>query len=226
VDDRVVKVAGPAWREALPWGVPREIEVMQRGLVHPNIAPFVEHGSLDDGRPWLAMAYVKGTPLRTLLIGDDPPDVRAAVGITRAIGEALAAAHAVGVLHSDVNIQNVIVPPRADGATLVDWGIAALVDPDGDRTTTARFKSGTPRYAAPEQRTPGFHSPATDVWGLGTLLFCMLYGTTPFGRSDLARDTLAIPPGHPDLEKAISVALAPRPADRCALAELLGMLGG
>ncbi len=226
VGDRVIKVAGEDYRRALPWGIPREIEVFERGLEHPNIAPFQDHGRTPEGRPWIATTFVSGATVRDLLVSGPPMATNRACVVALGVARALQAAHAVGVLHCDVNVHNVIAvaDPPGRHAVLVDWGIAALVDAGGDRATTARLKSGTPRYAAPEQRRPARHSPATDVWGLGVLLYCMVYRRPPFALDDLDRDAIAFPPGHPELEWLLRRALAPRPADRPSLERLIGAL--
>jgi DNA replication ATP-dependent helicase Dna2 len=154
----------------------REILALYK-LSHPNIVT-VYHSDL--GEPaHIVMEYVVGRDLQSLLEEQGPFPVADALAIARQIGEALAHAHAQGVLHRDVKPSNVIVS-EAVRAKLVDFGLARAFEPLLEYST----KAGTPGFVAPELLDPErFRAPigvAVDVYGLGCLLYALLLGTSPF----------------------------------------------
>jgi tetratricopeptide (TPR) repeat protein len=135
-------------------------------LAHPNITSFVDAGN-DDGRPWLAMEYVDGQPLLDYCREHDL-GVRERVGLFAQICAAVAHAHAQLVVHRDLKPANVMVTSEGI-AKLLDFGIAQVIDPsDADAPATRVF---TPEYAAPEQLRGERATAATDVHGLGLILY-------------------------------------------------------
>ena len=157
---------------------------MLAGLDHPHIARVLDGGLADDGRPWFAMAWIEGEDLDAWLERDNPSlDVRLA--LFEQIADAVAYAHRRLIVHRDLKPGNVLV--TADGgALLLDFGIAKLIDEGaGEARTQALF---TPEYAAPEQLSGGLISTATDIHGLGLLLFEILTGRRAFPQ---AADSLA-----------------------------------
>ena len=152
-------------------------------LSHPNIVAVFDQGS--DGQfLYLAMEYVPGRTLRSLLRerGRFPAD--AALGITDAILSGLAAAHAAGIVHRDVKPENVLL--TADGRCKVcDFGLARAQAATGQ--TRTGLVIGTVAYIAPEQVTGHVTDFRTDVYAAGVLLFELLTGHQPHtGESPLA----------------------------------------
>src|SRR5262249_11569440 len=152
-------------------------------LSHPNIVAVFDQGS--DGQfLYLAMEYVPGRTLRSLLRerGRFPAD--AALGIMDAILSGLAAAHAAGIVHRDVKPENVLL--TADGRCKVcDFGLARAQAAAG--STRAGLIIGTVAYIAPEQVTGGVTDFRTDVYAAGVVAFEMLTGRQPYtGNSPLA----------------------------------------
>jgi serine/threonine-protein kinase len=163
-------------------------------LNHPNILTIHEIGEMD-GRRFIASEYVNGTTLRDRLT-DEPLDVGGALNISIQIADALAAAHAAGIVHPDIKPENVIV--REDGiAKVVDFGLAKLKgssDPEADTRPQVKTKSGTilgtAFYMSPEQARGKVVDERTDIFSLGVVMYRMLSGRLPF-RGETMADTLA-----------------------------------
>ena len=159
-------------------------------VAHPNISTVRDAGTLPDGGAYLVLDWVEGHALNQVLAERggrlDPLD---AVDVAIAVAGALEAAHAKGVLHRDVKPNNVLVRGeggvyRFDESKLVDFGVHGLLTeraPGGGMTTQAGMIVGSPSYMAPEQLLGARNTPATDLFGLGVVLFEMLYGRSPFG---------------------------------------------
>lgn len=146
---------------------------------HPNIVDVFDFGHVLDGRPYLVMEFLQGKSLRDTIAGA-PLSLRDAVQVARALAAALAAAHARGIVHSDVTPSNVIFAgDQLQQLKLVDFGLARFLDgapQDGNLPMVA----GTPYYMAPEQIrgvTPTVHA---DQYSYGALLFELLSGSPPF----------------------------------------------
>jgi eukaryotic-like serine/threonine-protein kinase len=184
----------------------REAQVLAR-LAHPHIAQLIDAGVSDAGRPYLVLEHVDGLPI------DRYCDERqlGTSGRVRVFLDVLAAvahAHANLVVHRDVKPSNVLVAQGGE-VKLLDFGVAKLLEDDrgaGEATRLTReFGTGvTLEYAAPEQVTGGPVSTATDIYGLGVLLFVLLTGQHPAGRG---------PHSHADLVRFIVDTEAPRPSD-------------
>ena len=156
-------------------------------LDHPNLARFIDGGIDVDGRPWFALEFVRGASV-TRWCDVQRLDLRERVGVFLEICAAVQHAHVQLVVHRDLKPANVLVD--ADGhVKLLDFGIAKLLDDDGDaRATTVGFRHAlTPEYAAPEQFGSGNIGVATDVYSLGVILYELLAGTLPYevDRADL-----------------------------------------
>lgn len=191
----------------------RETEILVR-LQHPGIAPLLDAGVADDGRPWFAMALVEGEQIDAWCTRQGLP-VRGRVRLVQQVAEAAAHAHRLLVVHRDIKPGNVMVD--ADGrAVLLDFGISRVLEEGAAELTAGGSYPFTPRYAAPEQREGGAISTATDVFGLGALLYKLLLDATP----ELAADgRLALPADArlpADLEAILRKALAKDPRDRYA----------
>ncbi len=157
-----------------------ERQVLAR-LDHPAIARLLDGGTASDGRPYLALEYVDGEPI-TDYADRRRLGVDARLALFAQVCEAVAAAHRQLVVHRDLKPSNVLVTD--DGQVkLLDFGIAKLLDPDPEFTvavTAAERRVMTPEYAAPEQVRGEPATTATDVYGLGVLLYELLTGARPY----------------------------------------------
>lgn len=190
-------------------------------LDHPNIVPIHEVGA-QDRRPFLSMKLIEGGTLATRgLVGPD-----AAVRLLAPLARAVHYAHQQGILHRDLKPSNVLVD-TAGVPHLTDFGLARMLQHDSQLTRTTAVL-GTPSYMAPEQAAGNSRglSPATDVWGLGAVLYHLLTGRPPFaGRTTVETLRQVIeqaptgpcvlqPAVPPDLEVICLKCLEKNPRDR------------
>lgn len=158
------------------------------GLNHPHIAALLDGGETESGQPYLVMEYVEGEPLGVWARRAQPSLAQRLRTLVQ-VCEAVAHAHQRLVLHRDIKPGNVLV--RTDGTpVLLDFGIGRALD-DTRQTQTATL-AFTPAYAAPEQLTGRGLTTATDVHGLGLLLYELLTGID-LGASAAAPTTLRPP---------------------------------
>jgi len=187
---------------------------------HPHLVQAIEVGRHED-RDYLVMNLVEGKPLDQASL---PPDRAAAVMAD--IADAVAALHAAGVLHRDIKPQNILLDGTGHG-WLTDFGIAR--DRAAQPLTMDGTLLGTPVYMAPEQARgkPELVQEAADVYGLGSTLYHVVTGRSPFLAGDdlqtllrrLSEETPPPPrtlaPGlPPDLEAVIRRAMEKHPEDR------------
>lgn len=152
-------------------------------LEHPNIARLLDGGQTDDGQPYLAMEYVEGESI--LDYGQSTQhSIHDRLQLFLKICGAVQYAHSKLVIHRDIKPSNVLV--TVDGIPkLLDFGIAKLLD-SGVDVTRADARMLTPEYASPEQLTGAPVTTATDIYGLGMLLYQLLSGSLPFDLSSSA----------------------------------------
>lgn len=165
------------------------------GLHHPGIVPV--HDVLEeDDRPWIVMHLVEGRALDEEVAASGPLDPRRTAEVGLRLLDALAAAHAKGVLHRDVKPQNVLLD--ADGnAVLTDFGIAAVVGATRGLTQDGSL-IGTLGYVAPERMSGGKAVPASDLWSLGATLYHAVEGRPAYGAEDPATVVAAVLTRGPD----------------------------
>lgn len=160
----------------------RELEAIER-LHHRSVVRAITHGALADGRPFLVLEYLEGPSLREVLQerGALPPAEM--LTILEPICDALAVAHAAGLVHRDVKASNVILATDALGQrpVLLDFGLVKLIDQVGPGLTSSRSMLGTPAAMAPEQMRGQPVDARTDVYALGLLAYHMLTGQPAFG---------------------------------------------
>ena len=158
---------------------------------HPHIVTIYDVGQ-HDGRPFIALEYIKGETLRQRL-SHGPLTVDQSLEVSLAVADALNEAHGHGVLHLDLKPENVMV--SADGGVRVlDFGLAA---PSSSETILPDQPHGTPAYMAPEQWLTRTCSTATDVWAFGAMLFELLCGKQPYQETSLRAlraSVLNVPP--------------------------------
>ncbi len=150
-------------------------------LAHPNIARLFDGGSTPDGRPYFVMEYVEGQSI-TAYACEHKLSVEARLRLFLRVCRAVQHAHQSLVVHRDLKPANILVDAEGE-PKLLDFGIAKLLDPSsfGGMTALTGLTPGpmTPDYASPEQRTGGPVTTATDVYGLGLLLYELLVGQSP-----------------------------------------------
>src|SRR5947209_14446461 len=153
-------------------------------LSHPNIAALYEIGE-DQGQIFLVFEFVPGDTLKTV-IGGRPLNPRRAIDLAVQIADALADAHAEGIVHRDIKPANIIVTPKG-AAKILDFGLATGTAGGAERETAATMLAtsagttlGTVAYMSPEQAIGEPVDHRTDIFSLGIVLFEMLTGRLPF----------------------------------------------
>jgi hypothetical protein len=148
----------------------REALVTAR-LDHPGVVPVYEAGRWPSGVPFFAMKLVAGRSLASLVAaaGDDETARRRLARHLPAACATVAYAHERGVLHRDLKPGNLLVD-ELDNVYVIDWGVALLLDAEGEASLPASSIVGTPGYQAPEQAAGGAVDGRTDVYGLGVTL--------------------------------------------------------
>jgi len=165
-------------------------------LQHPNTVPVYEIGRDSHKNTYFTMKFVHGYTLREILDFRERYDLTQLVGVVEKVAHALAYAHAHGVAHRDIKPENILVGPY-DEVLVMDWGLAKVWRKDGrvseepvesesvsaaDKSMTGYGKlQGTLCYMSPEQirRDPNI-SFSTDIYSLGSVLYELLTGQTPF----------------------------------------------
>ncbi|GAA0810252.1 diguanylate cyclase [Spirilliplanes yamanashiensis] len=196
---KVLRPAGPA--DGAEQTAFRREAALLAAVVHPGIARVHEVGTYE-GRPYLLMDLLDGDRLGRVL-ADGPLSATRAASLGADVADALAAAHAAGLVHRDVKPDNVLV--RADGAArLVDFGLATRAGA-GDAAAADGPIAGTMAYSAPEQ-TGMLNRPVdgrSDLYSLGALLFECLTGAPPYAAADVG-----------ELLRLHAVAPVPDPGER------------
>jgi TolB-like protein len=169
--DAAIKLLPPAFDVEVRQSVLAEAEASAR-LQHPAIATFYEAGEAD-GETYIAMELVPGPTLRARL-RSGPLNVADALALARCLLEALAHAHAAGLLHRDIKPENIVVVGQGF-AKLLDFGIAVPL------TSRDVPRAGTIGYLAPEQVAGAPLDARTDVFQVGVVLYEMLTGRPLFG---------------------------------------------
>jgi hypothetical protein len=179
-------------------GRPAEQRFVREGTVlarlrHPHIAQLVDAGVAAGGQPYLVLEYVEGERIDQYAKRCDL-GVEARVRLFLDVLAAVAYAHSNLIVHRDLKPSNILV--TADGVVkLLDFGVAALLDPAGVDLTREAGVGLTPEFAAPEQLLAQSVTTATDVFGLGLVLYVLLAERHPFdperkGAVELTRATL------------------------------------
>ncbi len=216
----------------------REVQAAAQ-LEHPGIVWLYDYGriprvaarasdfQLVEGSPFLVMEYASQGTLRQVAADGLPwPQLR---GVLLALLDALAHAHARGVIHRDIKPDNVLVAGPDDmrpGLKLTDYGIAHPID-DGHSTAGEAKPMGTPHYMAPEQIRAEVHQygPHTDLYAFGCMVYKVVTGRLPFQRlkgpplmyAQLTKPAPPLEPLHPvpeGFERWLKVLLAKEPGDR------------
>src|SRR2546430_1188826 len=202
----------------------REVD-LSSNLSHPHIVPIFSAGEVD-GLFYYVMPYVEGESLRHRLLEERTLPLETALHIARDVADALAFAHARGIIHRDIKPENILL--SGNHAIVADFGIARAISAAGSLTLTqAGQPIGSPGYMSPEQAMAlGDLDARTDIYSLGCVLFEMLAGEPPVASMTERRvhnwtaleSSKALQGSHAGVARAvkhaISRALAPLPDDR------------
>lgn len=201
-------------------------------LDHPNICTIFDLNVIN-GVHFIAMQYLPGRNVRQLVNGK-PLQLESALSIAIQVADALAVAHAQGIIHRDIKAGNVMVNNKGE-AKVLDFGLAKLLDEDVARTsgihhtelTEVGVPYGTATYAAPEQARGDRVDSRADIFSTGVLLYEMLTGTWPFrGKTAidvrhavLHEEPVPLSEARPDpvpprLQEILNRALQKNPRDR------------
>lgn len=199
-------------------------------LGHAHVVQTLDFGRAE-GTLFLVTQIVEGGDLHRYHLANAPLSIEIVVSIGVQIARALAAAHAIGLVHRDLKPDNVLIErDRGDGpfVRVADFGLAFIDeshDPRQGRLTTDGMVSGTPNYMAPEQVSDQPIGPPADIYAFGCLLYELLLGDPPFvgAHGKVFADQLYAPPRPPRLGRAdipggldelVLRMLAKSPADR------------
>lgn len=205
-------------------------------ICHENIVDVFDFGVLHDGRPFVVMELLLGTPLDALLVPEEPMSVVDALHIVGPVAGALQAAHSQGIVHRDLKPANIYLTDNGAHrpvVKLLDFGIAKFLDADSNQgLTTDGMVLGTLAYMAPEIASGKEVSVQVDTYSLGVMLYQMLVGSLPFTGANSLETLYAhvhTPPPTPtekrvklpqSLEALLLKMLAKKPKDRPSLSEV------
>jgi hypothetical protein len=153
-----------------------------------HVARVMDADTIDGGPPYLVMELLEGRDFGAIVKDDGPLPVAAAVDYVVQACEAVAEAHAAGIVHRDIKAANLFLTRAADGTPLVkvlDFGLSKIQAGDGRPShaslTSANHVVGSPHYMAPEQMRSSRDADArSDIWALGVVLYTLLAGRVPF----------------------------------------------
>jgi eukaryotic-like serine/threonine-protein kinase len=211
----------------------REIE-LTAGLTHPNILPLYDSG-IAANQLYYVMPYIQGPTLRESLARKHRLPLEEALFIAKGVSDALAFAHAKGIVHRDIKPENILL--QNGHPFVADFGIARPASlPASATLTRTGLALGTPAYMSPEQATGDAVDSRADIYSLGSVLFEMLTGDPPFAGPVASMTSRRLTEAAPRLqtrapdipanvEEAVAKALSRQAGDRFATAaEFAAML--
>lgn len=192
-------------------------------LDHPNIVPIYDLGSNDAGALFYSMKRVKGTPWNKVIAKKSLDEN---VNILLRVADAVAFAHANGVVHRDLKPENTMLGDYGE-VLVMDWGLARISPdfPNADSVSQSDVMGGTPAYMAPEMATGPIErvTIASDIYLLGAILYEVLEGRTPHTGSTVmaclfaaAKNKITPPENAGELADIALKAMATKPEDRYA----------
>ena len=192
---RALKVLAPqlAHDEVLVQSLQQEARIT-RQLSHPNAVRIEDVDRAEDGRLFIAMEFVEGKSIKKIIEESGPIPVLRVIEIARQLCSALDAAHSLGMIHRDINPDNILLVGQPDGrdlAKVLGFGLAKIKESAKERgrdvagvtMTKTGFVVGTPQYMSPEQAmgTPGDRLDGrSDLYSVGVVLYEALTGDLPF----------------------------------------------
>ncbi len=207
----------------------REVTAAGQLSGHPHVVAVYDAGVLDNGRPYMVLELCPGGSLGDRLHQRGPLPAAEARDIGVRIADALAAAHAGGVLHRDIKPGNIMID-RYGNVGLADFGLAAMPRPGQELSVTR--EALTPAYAPPEAFRLAEPTAAGDVYSLAATIYALVHGRPPHFPAEgslgiaevIVRHTWPLPdlPGvNPRFTEVLRHAMAPDPADRLPSAAAL-----
>jgi len=208
----------------------REARAAGRMSSHPHVVDLIDVGVTEDGHPYMIMELCEGTYADRMK--SDPLSAAEARDVGAKIADALADAHALGVLHRDVKPANILITRFGEPA-LADFGLAVLAETRESSITLEL----TPAYAAPEMFHHGRPVPASDIYGLCATLYALMRGRPPRWQDnhnptllslvDMFDEPVPDLPGAPaELTALLRRGMRNDPASRPTAAELRDELAG
>ncbi len=190
-------------------------------LDHPNIVPIYDLGCNDTGALFYSMKRVKGTPWDKV-VRKKPLDEN--LSILLRVADAVAFAHANGVIHRDLKPENTMLGDYGE-VLLMDWGLARISPefPNADSVSQSDVMGGTPAYMAPEMATGPIEkvTVASDIYLLGAILYEVIEGRTPHSGSTVmaclfaaAKNKIQLSKDSGELTEIALKAMATKPEDR------------
>jgi hypothetical protein len=152
-------------------------------LNHPNVCAIYDFGETSDGLIYLAMEFIEGESLTSLIEKNGYLAAPRAANIIHQAADALAVAHDYGIVHRDLKPDNIMIAKDRDGADVVkvvDFGIAKASSSDAQKVTKTGLVVGTPEYMSPEQLAGDKLDGRSDIYSLGLVAFNCLTGLLPF----------------------------------------------
>jgi len=217
-------------------------------LEHPNIVPVHDFGTAPDGRPFYTMRWIRGRSLGQIVADGNLPSAARRLDVFRKVCDAIAFAHAQGVVHRDLKPSNVMVGEFGE-VMVLDWGIARVAGteagterpPAAERLsddmldspqTRAGLVIGTPVFMAPELLggRRDVMGARIDVYALGVMLYKLLTDVLPFSGPNALHDAKAgrflparrrVPTIDRELDAIVGKAMATQPVERYANADEL-----
>ncbi len=152
-------------------------------LNHPNICAIYDFGETPDGLIYLAMEFIEGESLTSLVEKSGALPPARAASIIHQSADALQVAHDAGIVHRDLKPDNIMIAKNRDGtdlAKVVDFGIAKAHSSDAQKVTKTGMVVGTPEYMSPEQLSGDKLDGRSDIYSLALVAFKCLTGKLPF----------------------------------------------
>lgn len=199
-------------------------------LQSPHVIQIFDYGASEDGLYYIAMEYLTGRDLGTVVKEEGPLRPRRAADIMMQACLALEVAHRAGVIHRDIKPENLFLDRTEGGddcVKLLDFGIVRFREPTGSNLTWTGMLVGTPLYVAPELWTGAPADERSDIYSMGVTFHYLLTGRLPFAESDrTGRGALASiftnpVPAERSLEELVRHCLMPDPAQRMPSARAL-----
>ena len=150
---------------------------------HPNVAGIYDFGETPEGLIYLAMEFIEGESLTSLVEANGALAPLRAARITKQAADGLQAAHDLGIVHRDLKPDNIMIAKNRDASDcvkVVDFGIAKAAGSDAQKVTRTGMIVGTPEYMSPEQLSGDKLTGVSDIYSLALVTFNMLTGSLPF----------------------------------------------